>query len=302
MIKKILLSNTFIFVLVTTLCLVVLEVAIRYIVIGEPRIFQYSSNLGWDVKPDLNVIRKKQTRDWSVITDQRSNRVGSDLDAYRCDPADRITGIIGDSFAFGEGVNFEERFDRLAVETRNSLNFGVMGFSPLQSFLKLRAFEEENKCNFDRVILVSTENDIQDSAQLFSAYRARPILDRDGKVDFPDSFLLGLHGAVRDISYIYYGILRMLWSPPTADGSIENFLQNLRYIDRQVDSEFLIIFQGYSHELIGRISSSELCGEIVCLFYDVRSQDSPNLFLKGDIHWNSDGHKSFAEFMDYNLK
>lgn len=277
------------------------EIFIRYFIVGEPRIFEVSRVLGWDLQKELSVTRKKAARDWEVYTDISAYRVdeGGNL-SEDCTGKDIV--FLGDSFTFGEGVDIEERFDFLSENLKaRSLNFGVMGYSPLQSFLKFQDFLKKGNCaNLQHQILLSSPNDVIDSQKHLNHYRYKPYLD-EGKVVFLNNFEV-FHGHLRDRSYLYYLLVRalpLLGSIQTNPLDLGRIEDELAYIAGQSGGRrSTYVFQGYSGELREKVKSSQFCAEFDCIFYDISPESNPDHFLKGDSHWNAKGHRAFSAFID----
>src|SRR5262245_5174957 len=84
----------------------VLQVYVTYIA-GEGKLFRVDTNTGWTNLPNLNVRRLNSAGDeWIIETDSSGQRVIN----IPSQPQ-RTLLILGDSFAFGEGVNIDDRFD-----------------------------------------------------------------------------------------------------------------------------------------------------------------------------------------------
>ncbi|NRG18326.1 hypothetical protein HPQ64_11560 [Rhizobiales bacterium] len=276
------------------------EIFIRYFIVGEPRIFEVSRLLGWDLQKELSVTRKKATRNWEVYTDASAYRVDASGN-----PPENCTGrdivFLGDSFTFGEGVNIEERFDFLSEKLRTrSLNFGVMGYSPLQSFLKFQEFLKKGNCkNLQHQILLSSPNDVVDSQKHLNHYRYKPYLS-NGDVILLNNLEV-FHGHLRDRSYLYYLFVRALALSDNMPGDpldLGKFEDELVYIaEHSTEWQNTYVFQGYTGTLREKVKNSQFCAEHDCKFYDRNPQRNPDYFLKGDSHWNAKGHRAYSAFI-----
>ncbi len=274
-----------------SIAIVSLELGIRYIVLGEPRLFDYSEVTGWRLKPNLNIQRRDHYGSWNVVTDLDGNR--SILDSNYNIPN---WIILGDSFAFGEGVNIDQRFD--AVNTflqDSSINFGVPGYSPLQAFLRINESSFEINGNTSILLLVY-KNDIQDSIQYHSAYRKRPILNAEDIIEYPNSFLDHIHGFLRDSSYVYYSLLLYVLKPDV-ELTVANFISNLRFITGSFSNEVHVVFHGFHIDNLSEYLNSNLCKEIRCHVFEASRESRPELYIQGDAHWNALGHKAFSDFL-----
>jgi hypothetical protein len=157
-------------VLSTGLACLLCEVALRllglvplYISPERDRFWQYDALLGWAHQPgQAGVFETPQFR-----TNVRINQLGlRDREhTYKRPEGTRRILVLGDSFAWGYGVEEAERFSQvleasLGVEV---INAGVSGYSTDQELLWLR--EEGRQYDFDLVVLVLAGNDIGDNQQ-----------------------------------------------------------------------------------------------------------------------------------------
>jgi lysophospholipase L1-like esterase len=162
------------------------EIALRFIGLGplyvspeRDRFWKYDSVLGWAHEPGQEgVFATPQFR-----TTVRINEKGLRDRAHsyeRQGDRKRIV-VLGDSFAWGYGVEESERFSQL-LETSldvEVINAGVSGYSTDQELLWYR--NEGTKYETDLVILVFAGNDVGDNEQeLVSTiyYKPRFILDK----------------------------------------------------------------------------------------------------------------------------
>lgn len=98
-----------------------------------------------------NYSSKHKTRCFNVV--YQSNNIGARDDVnYNIDYFKNSTILVGDSFAEGHGVSFENTFFYLLkIDKNNTVNLGAGGSNPLQN---LRRFEKlvEDKKNIDEII------------------------------------------------------------------------------------------------------------------------------------------------------
>lgn len=134
------------------------------------KLFRTDATLGWRPLPDLDLVRRNANGDdWRIVTDS----FGWRHPVSKPSPAGRVI-VLGDSYAFGEGVDVEDRFDQILARRHPEtefLNFGVMGFGTDQQLL---ALEEARPRAGDRVLLLTYENDIIDILRPRFAGRAKP--------------------------------------------------------------------------------------------------------------------------------
>jgi hypothetical protein len=97
------------------------------------KLFRPDAALGWTALPDLDLVRNNANGEpWHIVTDAGGIRGPS---AWGPDDHTRLL-VLGDSFAFGEGVELADRFDTLLQERMPNLsivNLGVMGYGPVSS-------------------------------------------------------------------------------------------------------------------------------------------------------------------------
>ncbi len=83
--------------------------------------------------PNVSTTVETGESRWHVQTDAGGHRVGR---AGPADPSGRSLLVLGDSFAFGHGVDFEESFPALVTQELDGgfrlVNTGVPGFGPVQ--------------------------------------------------------------------------------------------------------------------------------------------------------------------------
>lgn len=152
----------------TLLALFLSEVTLRVIGIDplyvspeRDRFWKYDPLLGWAHQPGQSGIFETPQFSTSVTVNERGLR--DESHSYeRQDGVERIL-VLGDSFAWGYGVEAAERFSQhleeaLKVEV---INAGVSGYSTDQEYLWYK--NEGIKYDVDLVILVIAGNDIGDN-------------------------------------------------------------------------------------------------------------------------------------------
>ena len=290
-------SKTIFLLLLTNIlsAVLALELGIRYFVLGESRMFEYSAKSGWKPKSNLDIVRSDNYGDWRVMTNSRGIRVGPIDGESNGEDIDPEWVILGDSFAFGEGVSIDERFDIINSSlTDNSINLGVMGYSPLQSFMRVAEVGLELK-DRQKILLLVYANDVKDSREYMSAFRKRPVLE-DGEIVFPDSNVDKFHGFMRDSFYSYYLLVAYLFKPEN-QMSQTDLSQNLTYILSNTNSEVHIVFHGFDAYEADSYLESEVCRLSACYKFEINRSVDSSLFLENDLHWNFDGHKAFSYFL-----
>ena len=172
-----------------------------YKVAKQGKLFRPDLQLGWTLLPNLELVRKNPAGEtWLTRTDANGLRGPSGF----AEDAERRLLILGDSFAFGEGVDLEERFDSLIAERFPELsivNLGVMGYGPGQEAIRLRAWKDQLRPS-DAVLLLTYINDFFDVAGTRHSGRSKPWFSlEDGRL-VEHSPSIGLLEQLRDRSYL----------------------------------------------------------------------------------------------------
>ncbi|NBO18101.1 MAG: hypothetical protein EBV03_02545 [Proteobacteria bacterium] len=131
--------------------------------------FKYDKNLGWTHIPDISGEFNRREFSTTITT----NSLG--LREHELQPKQHFrVAVLGDSFAWGHGVEQSERFsDRLQALTGvETVNFGMVGYGPVQYYLQLpRVLATEP----DLVILTfCLQNDFGDNVSSFRYGRYKP--------------------------------------------------------------------------------------------------------------------------------
>jgi hypothetical protein len=165
-----LLINLSLIVSSTLFALLLSEIALRlmgfdplYVSPERDRFWKYDSLLGWAHEPGQEGIFETPQFRTAVRINEKGLR-DSEHSYKRQNDIERIL-VLGDSFAWGYGVEESERFSQLLEETLGVevINAGVSGYSTDQELLW---YENEGiKYETDLVILVMAGNDVSDNEQ-----------------------------------------------------------------------------------------------------------------------------------------
>lgn len=181
-----------------------------FAIVGKKgKLFRPDAVLGWTPLPHLNLVRMNANGGlWRVTTDAEGIRGPS---AWDSDDQIRLL-ILGDSFAFGEGVDLADRFDTLIKERMPDLsivNLGVMGYGPAQQLIRARPWKATLRRG-DAVLLLTYGNDFYDLARTRHGGRSKPWLEVvDGRlVEHPPA--MNAFDILRDRSYVFTLVTRSL--------------------------------------------------------------------------------------------
>jgi hypothetical protein len=173
------------------------------------KLFQPDPELGWTPLPNLDLVRHNANGEpWHVVTDAAGIRGPA---TWSDDRRIRLL-VLGDSFAFGEGVDLAARFDTLLekhIPQLSVVNLGVMGYGPDQQLIRARPWKASLRRG-DVLLLLTYGNDFYDLARTRHGGRAKPWLEEsDGRLlerrPEMDAFDI-----LRDRSYIFALLTRSL--------------------------------------------------------------------------------------------
>ena len=193
--------------------LVALEAAGRVVaasVIKAGKLFRPDAELGWTPLPDLNLVRRNANGDlWHIATDAEGIRGPS---SWPDEEHTRLL-ILGDSFAFGEGVDLADRFDTIVRERVPDLavvNLGVMGYGPDQELIRARPWKGQLRRGDALLLLTYHGNDFHDLARTRHGGRSKPwIEETDGRL-IEHKPAIDVFDLLRDRSYTFTLLTRSL--------------------------------------------------------------------------------------------
>jgi len=190
--------------------LVTIELAAQFYVARiakQGKLFAPDAELGWVPLPNLDLERRNADGElWHVVTDDDGIRGPSDW------PADgRIRMLVlGDSFAFGEGVDLEDRFDSLLQQRFGALsivNLGVMGHGPEQQLIRSRTWRSRLRAG-DLLLLLTYGNDFLDLASTTHSGRSKPWVEMREEELIAHPPEIGPIEFLRDRSYLFSVVAR----------------------------------------------------------------------------------------------
>ncbi|MEM7359965.1 MAG: hypothetical protein AAF431_12765 [Pseudomonadota bacterium] len=287
------------------LCIVLAEVLTQTVVskiLLKGRLFESDAVVGWKVLPNLNLQRRNADGNpWVVRTDQLGQRIMADPK-----PSTHRLLILGDSFAFGQGVDVEQRFDaRLSGMSYDIINSGVMGYGTDQQFLAAEPYLNELQ-NGDLILLLTYFNDFYDLSVTDQSGRAKPryTIVNGGLVMHPPR--TGFHNWLSDQSYLYATLSSRIAKQQTT--TEEDLLQAAKVYNLLIAEHFarlesrgvqLVVAH---HGVSGMPASTPkdiilsainlVCASGYCINLDKHIDVTKNkeLYLK-DGHWNAEGHR-----------
>ena len=153
--KKILILKIFI---ISLILLFFVEIIVANFI--KQRLYKFDPTLGWDLKKNLKGVKRDSgEKKYEIFTNKFNMRSDEKKILYNLCDFDFV--FLGDSITFGEGVDIKNRFDLLINKEFKSINFGVQGFSILQSYLKQKKYINQFNCKIPKkliVILVDISN------------------------------------------------------------------------------------------------------------------------------------------------
>ena len=150
--------------------------AFATVIAKQGKLFRPDTELGWTPLPNLDLTRKNANGElWHITTDAEGIRGPS---GWGRDEQTRLL-ILGDSFAFGEGVDLDDRFDslmRAQIPNLSIVNLGVMGYGPDQQLIRARPWQQQLRPG-DALLLLTYGNDFYDLARTRHGGRSKPWLE-----------------------------------------------------------------------------------------------------------------------------
>lgn len=171
------------------------------LVARQGRLFTSDPQLGWRVLPHLDVTRRNADGGaWRVVTDADGWRRPA---TFRLEATRRVL-VLGDSFAFGQGVDVGDRFDSVIERESPGLSIvtlGVMGYGPDQELIASRAFGSRLR-EGDWLVVLTHGGDFWDLLQHRHGGRAKPWFEEVGGCLVEHSPVVGWREDLRDRSYL----------------------------------------------------------------------------------------------------
>lgn len=271
----------------------------------QGHLFSLDQTTGWRPLPMLKLTRLNAAgQEWRIETDQNGQRVI----ATPADPKRTIL-ILGDSFAFGEGVNIEDRFDqkiRAAIPDGHIINTGVMGFGTDQQYLAAKPYFSRLKRG-DLVLVLFNRTDFFDVQRRRFVQRAKPRFELTPTGYEPRAPDISILELALDRFYLGRVVARFLErseqtstteriDDPSATEIIRTALVRVR---REVarDVPMVLAYNGdrSDHALAREYSGAQFCYLVdLCIDLVATVARLPASFLP-DGHWSAQGNAAAGD-------
>jgi lysophospholipase L1-like esterase len=292
------------------------------------RFWVYDSQLGWAHRP--NQTGQFNHEDFSVTVTHSSQALRDDEYPVARNEKQRMV-VLGDSYAWGFGVEQDERFSEI-IEDRNPdweiINAGVSGYGTDQELIYL----EETGINFkpDVVLLLFYENDYGNNVNKEQYWHNKPyylVVDESlqlNNVPVPnaqakqliDRFLLGRTCLGRKLYTSSYRIQSMLGTLPTTEQRLAQFatgqdefdltgrlLLEINRICQANSSKFVLVSIPMNQKKRSYLETLANSKSIPYLALDkVFAATKKSVTFPHDSHWNPAGHALAADAMEAYLK
>lgn len=299
-----LLRSLFTAAVISAVCLLCLELMLQVYVAAiakRGKLFDYDLQVGWRTLPNLDLTRLNAAKqEWLIKTDSAGLRTLSS----QPDADGRNLLILGDSFAFGEGVMLEDRFDAYIKKARPELsivNTGTMGFGTDQEYVIARPFFDDLHPG-DVILIVLYVNDFYDVLRKDFVLRSKPYFVRDGdrwKLHDPQ---IGWFQWLRDRSYLISVVGELsealrgsAWDFDAAQSIVTHILERIA-AERPGSVPLVLAYHGRSSKIPWpqNIRMSELCTHVtLCVDLDPLLDQKADFLPDG--HWTPSGHKRVGE-------
>lgn len=306
--KKVKLEMNFIIKLAMLICSLCLSLVLAegaaqvYVnhVVMQTKLFKPDSVLGWKMISNLDTKRRNSDGEiWTIKTDENGIRGNARWDSHA-----RKVLVAGDSFAFGDGVNIEDRFDALIGEKGYQvITLGVIGYGTDQALIMAKPYYENLNAG-DIFIIMTCYNDFWDIAKQWHSGRSKvwyELIDENLVKHDP---VVTWSIKLRDKSYLWSKASSLFGSQ---EFTAEQILQASRIYDSLLSADALELKRKGVRVLLayfglGNIPERHLrkqledniiglCEKlnITCIPVDNRLPSQENCFLK-DGHWNKKGN------------
>jgi lysophospholipase L1-like esterase len=280
-----------------TIALLLCEIALRlmghnplYVSPERNRFWIYDAQLGWAHQPGQSGIFETPQFRTSVRINQQGLR-DPEHSYDRLNDASRIL-VLGDSFAWGYGVEESERFSQLLETSLRAevINAGVSGYSTDQELLWFR--NEGTHYDIDLVIVVFAGNDIGDNQRdlVYNIYHKPRFIQEGDQLILSDSPVQRTSTQGR---FIY----------DLSQHSALVFFLSQRYFDlREMYGRFKTDLETIPSAPSGIAVEREPFGLSIALLNEIESlaesKGAKFMIVATDSWWNHPSEESYQDFMD----
>lgn len=256
-----------------------------------PLLYETDPELGYRLRPQLDVTRNANGHRWRMRTDSNGRRI---VPAPSLPEEGMTVLLLGDSFAFGEGVDDDQTMAaHIAKKGFRVVNLSVPGYGTHQELMVLRRYLKHESADY--VITLVYRNDLNDVLCSYKHFRHRPTAAMvNGRVHVSD-FQPPLTDYLVDHSYLFalYRSLSMQNSRTNGDGCLI-VADCLRQIQEEaLSADCVPLFMCYDAKHPQRIQEllkyrdefamTDLTPIICGAAGDVIGPDG--------VHWNAIGHE-----------
>ncbi len=271
------------------------------------KFWEYDSLLGWSHKPNVKDIQTIANSTINISINSKKLR-DSDYE-YERNTKNRVL-VLGDSFAWGFGVNKNERFSEIVERSFESLeiiNSAVPGYSTDQQLLYY--IYEGYKYNSDFVLLLFCENDFLGNSLNQIHWYNKPVYTyangnlKLNSVPVPkQSFYQSLREFLSGKSYLISFILKRLtlfnaqsfsfseFSFSNSATITEKLVEKLNNECNENGSKLLIANIPMDKEKVQFLTKVSKDNSINYLDLSPLFKDETNYLIPDDGHWNAKGN------------
>lgn len=267
------------------------------------RLFRADPQTGWSNNPNLRTsLVNAAGKEWSIQTDENGQRII----ANNTGGGRRIL-ILGDSLAFGEGVDIDDRFDVRMLSSLpdvNIINTGIMGHGTDQEYVTFQNWKHRLRPG-DTVLIVLNESDYYDVLRRRFFGRSKPWVEQSGASSVLHSPAIGFLERWSDRSLVARAAARLIGPPsdelvsekPELGQAIDIIRFLLGRIQQEMPSGVRVVLahhgtRGFLRPASG-LSSQMFCGYAdLCIDLDEVLTEPDHLLPDG--HWSTSGHLAVA--------
>jgi hypothetical protein len=293
-----------------SVCVLLLEglaqVYVSYVAMNC-KLYEPDASVGWRLKSNLDVERKNWNGEiWKIGTDENGIRGNAHWDLSK-----KKVLIVGDSYAFGDGVDVQDRFDnQISKNGYSVITLGVIGYGTDQALIMAKPYYETLNAG-DIFIIMTCYNDFWDLCRKSHSGRSKvwyeliddELVRHDPVITWPV--------ILRDKSYLWAKISNLTERHSFSDEQIIQASQIYQRLVTAVTTDLkkrgvriLVFYFGLDNiQDINLRNSIEhningLCDGNVdrCVSLDKKLSDHEGCFLL-DGHWNRKGNDLVGKFL-----